>query len=116
MWRWFGDEYGRENLMLAVLVVATLLVAVYALASRGAEKDGQGELAAMMPGNYKPVLAALIRAGGGECDAICNAAVDAPVLGSRRVVAACAVDARNIGCRAPLVFEVKVAPAPEPSR
>src|SRR6185295_10670340 len=111
--RWFGEEYRRENIALAVLAAFTLTIAAYAFISRSpSEPTGEADLAALMPADYKPVLAALIRASGGECDQVCGAAIDKPALGSRRVLASCSIAAKKIACDAPRTFELTIALAP----
>jgi len=114
---WRGEDHRVENMVLAALAVFVALTMAYALLTRprvGTSREAEFERA--MPENYKPVLAALIRASGHECDQVCAASVAEPLLGSSRVRVACAVAAKNVVCETAREFEISAKPVAEPSR
>ena len=116
VWTEDGD-HRFENWALGGLAVVVVLIASYAVLTHQSEGPvGEAELAGAMPDGYEPVLSALIRASGQECDKLCSASLTEPVVGTRRVHASCAVAARHISCAQAVEFEVNVAPVPQPSR
>ena len=112
-----GQDHRAENLALAVLAVLVALILAYAMLMRpDSGTSGEAELARAMPENYKPVLAALVRASGHECDQVCAASVTEPLLGSTHVRVACTVAAKNAACETAHEFEISARPVAEPSR
>lgn len=112
-----NDSHKFENAALVVLALVVASIAAYAFLTRPESRGKQDvDLERTMPGDYKPVLAALIRATGQECDKVCSATIAETVLGERRVRVACAVEARHLSCAQALDIEIVVSPAPEPSR
>jgi hypothetical protein len=106
-----------ENMALAVLAAIVAVIVAYAILTRPSDDDAKhAEFANVMPNNYAPVLSALIRATGQECDKVCAASVSEPILGLRHVKASCAIAARKITCAHAREFAIKIAPAPAPSR
>ncbi len=115
---WTGGSGHRfENAALAVLALIVASIATYAVLTRPDTGSTAGvDLGRVMPDDYKPILSALIRATGQECDVVCSASVADPALGVRHVRAACSIEARHVTCAQARAFEIEIAPAPEPSR
>lgn len=112
-----NDSHKFENAALMVLALIVASIAAYAFLTRPDSRGKQDvDLERTMPGDYKPVLAALIRATGQECDKVCSATIAEAALGERRVRVACAVEARHISCAQAVDIEIVVSPTPQPSR
>ena len=115
---WRGVDHRVENTVLAVLAVLVALTVAYALLTRPqAGTSNEAEFERTMPENYKPVLAALVRASGHACDKICTASIVEPQLDTSHVRVACTVEAKDKTCDRSSEYNITIAPAvPEPSR
>lgn len=110
-----GSDHRTENIALGVLAMIVAMIAIYALATNKGISEKEPELATLLPANYEPVLAALIRASGQRCDRICSTTIDEGVSDARVVRAACSIEA-EADCAHPTVFEISVAAPSQPSR
>lgn len=108
-----GPDHRTENIALAVLALIVAMIAAYALATNKPMNDKEQDLAARLPANYETTLAALIRAGGNDCDRVCGAELAAD---NRTIRAACAAAAKQTDCANALNFDIVVTPAVEPTR
>ena len=111
-----GENHRSEDKALAVLAAFVALVAIHAVMSRPSAKSSEAALARVMPANYEPVLAALIRASGDECDKICASTLDPQPLTAPHILAGCAIAAKSIACANARQYEISVHPTAEPSR
>ena len=113
-----GDNHRAENTVLAVLAALVALTVAYALLTRpGAGTSSEAGFERTMPENYKPVLAALVRASGHPCDKICTASVADPQLDTAHLHVACTIAAEQKTCDRASEYNITVAPeAPDPSR
>ena len=109
------ENHRIENIALAVLALFVAFTVAFALLTRPPEISGtDAEFERAMPDNYKPVLAALVRATGRECDKVYAASMTSAPLVPPQVHIACAV---KTGARDEShTFDIAVSPTPEPSR
>ena len=71
-----GENHRIENMALAVLALFVAFTVAFALLTRPPEVLGtDAEFERAMPENYKPVLAALVRATGRGCDKVSAASI-----------------------------------------
>jgi hypothetical protein len=110
------SDHSTENIALAVLALIVAMIAVYAFVTNKEASDNDQQLAALMPANYEPTLAALIRAGGNECDRICSAEVRPGATGVRIIRAACTAPAQQGDCAHALNYDLTITPSAQPTR